>query len=123
MPTIVNRDEIVSLLQEEYAAISAMCHSFDEATWDMQTCLPGWTVKDQLSHMAGTEQMLSGVKSPEVDLSHLTHLKNDIAKLNEVWVEANRPLPGAEVLALFDSVTAGRVDALRALSQADFDAP
>ena len=107
MPTIVERDVQVALLTAEFAAISAMCRDFDEASWSTPTCLPGWTVKDQLSHLAGTEQMLAGEPPPAVSRTRRPVLKNDLARANEVWVEASRSLPGAEVLALFDAVAGG----------------
>lgn len=123
MPTIVDRDRMVSLLSEEFAAISAMCGTFDEAAWATPTCLPGWTVKDQLSHLAGTERMLSGEPAPDVGLPDAPYLRNDLGRANELWVEANRPLPGEAVLASFESVVARRLAVLEAMTQADFDAP
>lgn len=123
MPTIVNRDRMVSLLSEEFAAISAMCRSFDEAAWATATCLPGWTVKDQLSHLAGTERMLAGEPAPAVAVPDAPYLRNDLARANEAWVEANRPLAGSAVLASFEAVVGRRLAALAAMTQADFDKP
>ena len=123
MPTIVDRDATVALLRSTWAAIDELCTPLDEAAWSTSTCLPGWTVKDQLSHLVGTEEMLLGRAAPEADVSHLTHLRNDIAKMNEVWVESRRSQPGAEVLAAFRAATAERLAALDAMDQAAFDAP
>ncbi len=122
MPTIVDRDRIVRLLSCEFDAIAELCEGLDEAAWDTPTCLPGWSVKDNLSHIVGTELMLDGEQPPEVDISHLAHVKNDIAKFNELWVESMRPLPGAEVLARFRDVAARRLATLEAMSQEEFDA-
>jgi uncharacterized protein (TIGR03083 family) len=123
MPTIVDKDVVVPLLRREFAAIAKLCEDLDEADWDTPTCLPGWSVKDQLSHIIGTEAMLDGEQAPDVDISHLTHIKNDIGRFNELWVESLRPLDGAEVLQRFREVTARRLAALEAMSQADLDAP
>ena len=123
MPTIVDRDLTVTLLTEEFAAISAMCRDFDDAAWMTPTCLPGWTVKDQLSHLTGTEKMLTGEQPPAVTVPAAPYLKNDLARANEVWVEACRPMPGAEVLAGFEAVTDRRRAALEAMTQEDFDKP
>jgi uncharacterized protein (TIGR03083 family) len=123
MPTIVDRDRIVALLTEEFAAISAMCRDFDDASWMTPTCLPGWTVKDQLSHLTGTERMLAGEQPPAVTVPTAEYLKNDLARANEVWVEAGRPMPGAEVLAGFEAATDRRRAALEAMTQEDFDKP
>jgi uncharacterized protein (TIGR03083 family) len=121
--TIVERDAMVDLLRREYDALAELSESLDEAAWDRPTCLPGWTVKDNLSHVVGTESMLLGEPTPDVDITHLSYLRNDVARANEAWIESMRPLPGAEVLDRFRTVTARRLDALDAMTQADFDAP
>ncbi|MCZ7528509.1 MAG: maleylpyruvate isomerase family mycothiol-dependent enzyme [Acidimicrobiia bacterium] len=123
MPTIVDRDATVALLRAELAAIGALCAGFDEDAWATPTGLPGWTVKDVLAHVVGTESMLLGHASPDVDASHLPHVKNPIGAANESWVESMRPLAGSEVLARFRAVTTERLAALDAMTQADFDAP
>lgn len=123
MPTIVNRDDTVALLRATWRAIDELHTGLDPVDYATPTCLPGWTVQDQLSHLTGTEQMLLGEPAPAVDVSHLTHLRNDIARMNEVWVEDKRRLTGAEVLEQFRAATAARLEALDAMTQADFDAP
>ncbi len=123
MPTIVDRDHYVRLLREEWAAIDALYTPLDADDYATPTCVPGWTVQDQLSHILSTEAMLSGEPTPEVDLSHLTHLANEIARSNEAWVESLRAVSGPEVLERFRTVTAGRLATLDAMTQADFDAP
>ena len=68
--------------------------------------------------------MLLGEPAPEVDLSHLTHMRNPIAEANEVWVEALRGTPGPR-----DAGPPGRRDRPPAgrcstpWTQEDFDAP
>ena len=123
MPTIVDRDSTVQLLRQEYGSIRGACSALTAVQWDVQTCLPGWTVRDVLSHIIGTEAMLSGEESPRVDVSHLDHMQNPIAEANEVWVESMRSLTGTEMLTRFDDVTIRRLAALEAMDQADFDAP
>jgi uncharacterized protein (TIGR03083 family) len=123
MPTFVDRDQTVGLLKRTWAAVDDLCAELSEAEFLSPTCLPGWTVKDQLSHMLGTEETLAGRPMPKADISHLTHLRNDIARANELWVEARRAQSGAEVLNEFRAITQGRSVALDSMSQADFDAP
>jgi uncharacterized protein (TIGR03083 family) len=122
VPTILDHDAMVALLSEEYGAISTLCHTFDETAWSTGTCLPGWSVKDQLSHIAGTEAMLSGEQPPPVTLSDASHVRNDVGRANELWVEANRRLPGRAVLAGFDELVTRRLGQLREMTQAEFDA-
>ncbi len=123
MPTFVEKDPMVALLAEEWSAVAELCSGLQETEFMLPSCLPGWTVKDQLSHIAGIELMLSGVRAPEVDVTHLTHLKNDVARMGEVWVEDMRSLSGDEVLQILLDVTTKRLAALQAMTQEQFDAP
>ncbi len=123
MPTLVDKDRSTDLLRSEFAAITALCSALTDDQWKTATCLPGWSVQDVLSHMVGTESMLSGSAPPAVDVSHLVPMKNPVAEANEVWVESMRSLGGPEVLRRWEVVTAGRLATLDGMSQADFDAP
>ena len=123
MPTIVDHVATTSLLAEEFDAITSFGQTLSTSDWDTPTCLPGWTVRDNLSHMIGTESMLLQLPAPEGDVGEPSHVKNAIGHANEVWVDSLRALPAAEVLARFVDVTGRRIAALRAMSQADFDAP
>lgn len=123
MGTVVDREVVVTLLRRELEALAELCGGFDEVTFDRPTCLPGWSVKDVLSHVIGTETMLLGEPTPAVDTSHLTHMRNPPAVANEAWVESMRFLPGAELVGRLRSVTKQRLAVLDAMSQADFDQP
>ena len=123
MPTYLDKDATVDLLREEFHQLTEVCAPLDEAAWDTPTCLPGWTVRDVVGHVVGVEAGLLGEPAPDVDLSHLDHMRNPIAEANELWVEANRGRTGTEVLARLDDVASRRLAALDAMSQADFDAP
>jgi uncharacterized protein (TIGR03083 family) len=119
----VDKDRIVPLLGREFAAITSLVAGLSDAEWGTRSCLPGWTVHDVLSHMVGTESMLSGSPPPAADISHLDHMRNPVAEANEVWVESMRRLSGSEMVSRWTSVTADRLAALEAMGQAEFDAP
>jgi uncharacterized protein (TIGR03083 family) len=123
VPTFVDRTGAVALLRNEFGALDTLCTPLTGAQWDTPTCLPGWSVRDVLSHVIGTESMLLGEPVPTVDISHITDLANPIAEANELWVEALRGLSGQEMLTRFADVTGRRASALEAMTQADFDAP
>ena len=123
MPTIVEIGPMRELLRADWAALDELCSPLTAEQWSTPTCLPGWTVQDVLAHVIGTELMLEGVPAPQVDVSHLPHLRNDIARMGEVWVEDLRSLSGPEVLERFREVTERRGAVLDAMTQADFDAP
>lgn len=123
MATIVDRDLTVRLLTEEFSALDDLYSGLTDEQWARPTSLPGWSVRDQLTHLLGTEASLLGEPMPEVDVSAFEHLRNPIGQANEAWVESLRAAPTADVLARFREVTGRRLDALGAMSQADFDAP
>ncbi|HEY5108965.1 MAG TPA: maleylpyruvate isomerase family mycothiol-dependent enzyme [Acidimicrobiales bacterium] len=123
MPTIVDKKATVDLLRDEFRQLAELGAALDDAQWDTPTCLPGWSVRDVLSHVIGSEAMLLGEPVPGVDISHLTHMRNPIAEANEVWVEAHRRLTGAEMMARLEDVATRRLAELDAMSQAEFDAP
>jgi uncharacterized protein (TIGR03083 family) len=123
MPTIVDHELMVTLLTEEFEALQEFCTGLAPAQWDSATCLPGWGVRDNLSHIIGTESMLLQVPNPEVEVPERVHVKNAIGSANEVWVEHMRQLSGTDMIERFHDVTTRRLNALRAMTQADFDAP
>lgn len=53
-------EPIVDLLDEAWTSISELCGELDEAMWDLPTDLPGWSVKDNLSHIVGTRRTRCG---------------------------------------------------------------
>ncbi len=123
MPTHVDRDEVVGGLRRQFEAVGQLAESIADDQWDIATCLPGWTVRDVLSHMTGTEMMLSGQEPPTVDVSARGPFKNPVAEANEVWVESMRGLTGTELTKRWNGVTRDRLAELDAMTQGDFDAP
>jgi len=121
---VTEKDRVVDLLGQEWAALAALLASLPDEAWTRQA-LPGWTVHDVLSHMIGTERTLAGAPHPPVPEGGEVgpHVRNDIAKLNEAWVLALRATPHAALLAGFEAVTAERLAALRAMPEDEFDAP
>ena len=107
--------ELCAGYAEQADAFASLVSTFRGDEWDRATRLPGWSVKDNLSHVAGGAHMLLGRPAPEIDLpSHLTHIRNDVGRWMEYAVEARRPAPGPQVAAELASVGAELVDMLRA---------
>jgi uncharacterized protein (TIGR03083 family) len=113
----------VDLLGGEFRSLTSLCSTLTDDQWRTATSLPGWTVHDILAHIIGTESMLAGEETPDVDISHLGPMANPMAEVNEHWVESMRSLSEDELLARFDDVTSGRMAVLESMSQAEFDAP
>jgi uncharacterized protein (TIGR03083 family) len=118
-------DTIRSLLLEQFAVIDGLLSGLDGDRWYTPTTLPGWTVKDIVAHLIGTESMLAGIDTPHValDVHTLGHVRNEIGAFNEHWVESLRGTTGTEVLVRYRDIVAQRRDQLEAMTQADFDQP
>ena len=105
-----------------WGSTAGACEDLSPEEWDTLTDCPGWTVRDQLSHVIGTESSLLGRPSPDPAPAGLPHVHNPMGELNEAWVEARRRLPGDEVLAEFEEVTGARLVALRAMTDEELEA-
>jgi uncharacterized protein (TIGR03083 family) len=114
-------DEIAELLDAEWHSVDDLCSSFDDGTWAIPAALPGWSVKDCLSHIAGVESSLLGEPMPAVDVSHLAHIVDPFQEITEAPVEFRRSWTGQQVLDDFRTITARRVDQLRAMTAAELD--
>jgi uncharacterized protein (TIGR03083 family) len=117
-----NDQELVDRLEEVWASIDSMCANLSEQQWKTSTDLPGWTVQDNLVHITGIEASILGRPAPDHEPPDYEHVKNEIGKTNEVWVDSRRAWPGDRVLEEYREVTGARLRQLRGFSDADFDA-
>jgi uncharacterized protein (TIGR03083 family) len=116
-------EPVVSVLDEEWAAIAALGHELEDAEWARPTECPGWTVRDVVSHMVGTERSLLGDPPPPPIDPAPPHVRNDVGAHNEAWVASRRSWSGGAVLAEFEDVTARRLAQMRAFAAERFDEP
>jgi len=117
----INKTQIVEGLNQIWEKWSHFGSELSENQWQTSSRLPGWTVKDNLSHLVGGEYMLSGRKLPEVEIS-AEHVKNPIGEANEKALHSFREKQGDEVLALFNEITAERFQVLSEMSEEEFQA-
>jgi uncharacterized protein (TIGR03083 family) len=111
----------ITLLDNVWRDIAGLCDGLSDDQWDAATDCPGWSIKDNVAHMIGTERMLAGDQAPPASVEPGAHVRNDIGKANEQWIESYRSLTGKEVLDEFRKVTGSRLAALRALTPEDWD--
>jgi uncharacterized protein (TIGR03083 family) len=102
-------------LREVWGSLSALGATLDEVQFDLPTECPGWSVKDQFSHLIGTELLLEGAAVPDVEVLERDHLHNELGEANERFVLARRGRSGSEVVAEFTELTTHRLETLRAL--------
>ncbi len=122
--TKLDKSEVLAGLFAVWDDIDALLDGLPETEWQAASPLPGWDVKALVSHMIGTESFLGGVAAPQpdIDVSALEHVRNDIGVMNECWVRHLSRESGARVLERFRGVTSERRKALMALSDEEWDA-
>jgi uncharacterized protein (TIGR03083 family) len=103
----------VSALSSTWSGLASAVSSLSEDEWCGPTDLPGWSVKDNVSHVAAVELILLGEPYPSSHvLPSLPYLRSDVARFMEVPVDLRRSSSGASVLAELRSVVARRLAAL-----------
>ena len=114
-------EPVIGRLSEVWSSVVDACSGLSDEQWSRKTDCPGWTVRDQVSHLIGVERMLLGDPAPAPITEVPGHVRNSFGELNEGWVDARRSTPGPEVLAEFVRTTDRRVEALRSTPTAVFD--
>ncbi|MGZ4529352.1 MAG: maleylpyruvate isomerase family mycothiol-dependent enzyme [Mycobacterium sp.] len=122
--TKLDKSDVLAGLFTVWDDITALLDGLPEAEWQAASPLPGWDVKALVAHMIGTESFLAGVPAPQpdIDVSTLEHVRNDIGVMNECWVRYLRGETGGDVLARFSDITADRRKALTGMSDEEWDA-
>ena len=114
-------EPVVGILEEEWEAIVPLALELGDGEWDLPSECPGWTVRDVLSHLIGTERTLLGDPAPRHSTEFPPHVENEVGARNEAWVATRRSRPGREVLEEFRDVTARRLGELRSWPAVRFD--
>jgi uncharacterized protein (TIGR03083 family) len=113
---------LVDALDDIWQSIADLGAGLTEADWKTETDCPGWSVQDNVAHLIGIESTIMGRPAPDHVVPDLPHIKNDIGRSNEVWVDSRRACSGAEVLAEFTEVAAERISTLRDTDDSGFAA-
>jgi len=122
--TELDKSEVLSGLFAVWDDIDALLDGLSETEWQAATPLPGWCVQAVASHIIGTESFLAGIAppQPDMDVSALDHVRNDIGVWNECWVRHLSSESGAGVLERFRAITRDRRAALTRLSDDEWNA-
>ncbi len=108
------------LLEETWRSTIDVGRQLSADDWERATDCPGWSVKDQFSHVIGIERMLQDLPPAAGDVGAAAHVKNAIGELNEREVDSRRSMPGPDVLAELEELVALRLDTLRNADAAYF---
>jgi uncharacterized protein (TIGR03083 family) len=116
-------EAVIGQLDEVWRDIEELGDGLSTAEWSTATDCPGWTVQDNVAHIIGTERMLLGEQpgAETAGAGEAAHVRNDIGKMNEQWIATYRSWDGARVLDELRAVTKRRLEALRAMSDAEWD--
>ena len=115
-----SEEPVVDLLDEVWSSIGALGDVLDAGEWELPSECPGWTVRDVLAHMVGTERSLLGDAAPD-PVTTPPHVHNEIGARNEGWVASLRHDSGPQVLAVFGDVTSRRLAQLRSWPTSRFN--
>jgi uncharacterized protein (TIGR03083 family) len=107
--------EHVDALEDVLRSTLDLARTLAETDGELPTDCPGWTVKDQLAHMVGLEQVLAGAPAPSVELPPLAHVTSDMAIHMEKIVHVRRGLPLAAIADELAGLLPRRLGQLRAL--------
>ncbi|BBY41527.1 hypothetical protein MMAN_56610 [Mycobacterium mantenii] len=122
--TKLDKSAVLSGLFAVWDDIDTLLAGLSEAQWRAASPLPGWDVKALVAHMIGTESFLAGIAAPQpdIDVSALEHVRNDIGVMNECWVRHLSAHADADVLESFRAITTDRREALSNMSGEEWDA-
>lgn len=122
--TKLDKSAVLSALFAVWDDIDALLAGLSEAQWRAASPLPGWDVKAVVAHMIGTESFLAGIAAPQpdIDVSTLKHVRNDVGVMNECWVRHLSAHADADVLESFRAITTDRREVLTAMSGDEWDA-
>jgi uncharacterized protein (TIGR03083 family) len=103
---------LVDAFAQTSRAVLELARACSDVDLAQPTECPGWSVHDQIAHVAGVEALLAGHKDPRIEMPHYEHIRNDLGKKVEYAVEVRRARTGAELVAELEHVLAQRLSLL-----------
>lgn len=108
--------DTMAMLEHVWQSIDKLCASFTEREWRLPTDCPGWTVQDNVAHLVDYESRMMQRQPPAHTPPERPHMKNDLGRRNEIWIDWYRSKSGAEVLQAYREIIAERLRVLPTLS-------
>ncbi|MDH2903958.1 MAG: maleylpyruvate isomerase family mycothiol-dependent enzyme [Actinomycetota bacterium] len=113
-------DWIVDALEHTWSEFAQTLRGRGERDFDALTPCPGWSVRDVVNHITGTELFLAGSTVPDATGPWPQYVRNSLGEMNEAFVASRRHLAMVEVLADFRDATSATILRLRSLSPAQW---
>ncbi|HYQ32058.1 MAG TPA: maleylpyruvate isomerase family mycothiol-dependent enzyme, partial [Lapillicoccus sp.] len=106
-------DGLVGAYEQTTRAVIDLGQTMSARDFAKDTECPGWTVKDQFSHIAGIEGWLDGATPPRLDLPELPYVKNEQGEFIELFVQERRSREGADIVGELEDILESRLSQLR----------
>lgn len=104
---------LVDAYEQTTRAVIDLGQTLSARDFATDTECPGWTVKDQFSHIAGIEGWLDGAAPPRIDLPELPYVKNEQGEFVELFVQERRSREGADIVGELEDILESRLAQLR----------
>lgn len=114
---------IVDALDETWRTTERALRNRSERSFDQPTACVGWSVRDVVNHLTGTELLLGGESMPLVTSEPPAYVRNALGEVNEAFVATRRHLAATDVLADFRRATAASLARLRSFDDDRWAAP
>jgi uncharacterized protein (TIGR03084 family) len=112
--------KICTDLAQEYEELDAIVAALDDSGWNVMTPAAGWTVKDQIRHLAYYDgRARLAVTEPEAFEHHLADITRDPEGYLETLETVGRQLAPAELLTWWRQERRALLDALNPLDRKD----
>jgi uncharacterized protein (TIGR03084 family) len=117
MRVVADLSVIIDDLRAEHHALDELIVDLDEETWDLDTPAEGWTIRDQISHLAFfDEEAEMAVTDPTRFNDHLQDIAADLQGFVDAPASRGRALDPAQVLEWWRTA---RASMLRAFDDMD----
>lgn len=109
-------DEIVSDLEAEQAALGSVLDALSAADWDTPTHAPGWSVRDQVSHLAFFDEAASrAMTDGEAFSAEVRAALDGASDLEGAYLARGRGMAPSGVRDWWRTASSGLIDSARTL--------
>lgn len=105
-PAPTGLPELFAAWRASLAAMVELGRACSDADFARPTACPGWSVQDQLAHVASVESLLMGADPLTAEVPDYPHIRHEMGAFMEEGVEARRAWAGAAVVDELESVLA-----------------
>lgn len=115
----MNLAELLADLAEEQAALAAVLRDLPANAWDLPTHALGWSVRDQVAHLASTDEAATqAIADPAAFLAGTERRSRGEADDGPSFLERGRAISPAALLAWWQTASSGLIAAARGVDPA-----